>query len=137
MQLHQLRSKKNQLKKRIGRGGKRGSYSGRGIKGQKARAGGRPRPAWRDIIKKIPKKRGYRFKSRQSKSQVVNLKDLEKFFSEGEEITPEKLLKKNLIGKIESGQSTVKILGQGKLTKKLKVKGCQLSKSAKKALEIK
>ncbi|PIS13477.1 MAG: hypothetical protein COT67_01505 [Candidatus Tagabacteria bacterium CG09_land_8_20_14_0_10_41_14] len=63
MQLHQLKpSTKNKDKKRIGRGGKRGTYSGRGLKGQKSRAGRKLRPQLRDIIKRLPKKRGYRFK---------------------------------------------------------------------------
>lgn len=64
MQLHQIEVKKKE-KKRIGRGGKRGTYCGRGIKGQKSRAGAKIRPAIRDLIKKIPKIRGYRFKSKK------------------------------------------------------------------------
>lgn len=135
MQLHELRSDyKPKKKKRIGRGGKRGTYSGRGVKGQKSRAGGKPRPALRDIIKKIPKRRGYRFKSLTQKPQVVNLKDLQKAFSENEEVTVKTLLEKNLIVKIKNRSPQVKILGHGKLTKKLKVTGCEMSESAKKAL---
>ena len=64
MQTHQLKRNISNKKKRVvGRGGKRGKTSGRGTKGQKARAGHRIRPALRDIIKKIPKLRGYRFSS--------------------------------------------------------------------------
>ena len=83
MQLHKLKPNyKAKKRKRIGRGGKRGTYSGRGIKGQKSRAGGKLRPEMRDIIKKIPKKRGYRFKSiRENNSQIVNLKVWIKHFS--------------------------------------------------------
>jgi len=63
MQLHQIQSiHKSKTKKRVGRGGKRGTYCGRGIKGQKSRAGVKIRPAARDLIKKIPKMRGYKFK---------------------------------------------------------------------------
>lgn len=59
MQLHELQPKtKNKKKKRIGRGGKRGTYCGRGLKGQKSRAGRRIRPAVRDVILRIPKLRG-------------------------------------------------------------------------------
>ena len=59
MQLHELRPKtKNKPRKRIGRGGKRGTISGRGTKGQNARAGRKKRPELRDIIKRIPKLRG-------------------------------------------------------------------------------
>jgi large subunit ribosomal protein L15 len=127
MQLHQVRpTHKPKKKKRIGRGGKRGTYSGRGIKGQKARAGRKIRPAIRDFIKKIPKKRGYKFKA-QPKPQIVNLKDLEKHFKEGETVSPETLLKKGLIGKVK--KEGVKILGKGKLTKKLEIKNCKMSKS--------
>lgn len=65
MQLHQIQSShKRKTKKRIGRGGKRGTYCGRGMKGQKARAGAKMKPAIRDLIKKIPKLRGYKFKGK-------------------------------------------------------------------------
>jgi large subunit ribosomal protein L15 len=132
MQLHQLKPKfKPKKKKRIGRGGKRGTYSGRGIKGQKARAGAKIRPDLRDFIKRIPKKRGYRFKSIKLKPQIVNLKDLEKHFQEGEVVSPETLLKKGLIAKVKSRVPEVKILGEGKLTKKLEIKNCKISKKVK------
>ena len=53
MQLHTLKRKtKNKTKKIVGRGGKRGTYSGRGLKGQKARAGRKIRPEFRDLLKK-------------------------------------------------------------------------------------
>lgn len=56
MQLHTLQpAHKLRGKKRIGRGGKRGTYSGRGVKGQKARAGRKIRPAIRDLIQSLPK----------------------------------------------------------------------------------
>lgn len=61
MNLHQVvPSHRNPSKKRIGRGGKRGTFSGRGVKGQKARAGRKVRPATRDLIQQIPKLRGSR-----------------------------------------------------------------------------
>lgn len=70
MQLHQIQpSKKIKKKKRVGRGGKRGTYCGRGIKGQKARAGAKIRPQIRNLIKKIPKVRGYKSKRRKVKSK--------------------------------------------------------------------
>lgn len=128
MQLHQLKpTRKPKKKKRIGRGGKRGTYSGRGIKGQKARAGAKIRPEFRDFIKKIPKKRGYRFKPKP-KPQIVNLKNLEKHYKEGETVSPETLLKKRLIVKVKGRIPEVKILGQGKLNKKLEIKNCKMSK---------
>ncbi len=59
MQLHQIKPlHKPQKSKRVGRGGKRGTYSGKGIKGQKSRAGKNIRPAIRDFIGKIPKLKG-------------------------------------------------------------------------------
>ena len=138
MQLHELKPKhRPKKKKRIGRGGKRGTYSGRGVKGQKSRAGRGPRPALRDIIKKIPKKRGYRFKSIKKKPQIVNLKDLEKQFKSNEKVTPETLLEKGLIGKVKGKMPKVKILGQGKLTKKVAIEGCSMSKSVERAIKIK
>jgi len=56
MQIHEIKIKnKSKKKKRIGRGGKRGTYSGRGVKGQNARSGSSSRPELRDIVKKYPK----------------------------------------------------------------------------------
>jgi|SRR6185369_2313666 len=66
MQIHNLkRVHKNKRDRIVGRGGKRGKTAGRGGKGQTARAGNKRRPELRDIIKKLPKKRGYHFKSIQ------------------------------------------------------------------------
>lgn len=60
MQLHELKPiHKRKKPKRIGRGGKRGTYSGRGVKGQKARAGRKLKPIIREIIKRYPKIRGH------------------------------------------------------------------------------
>jgi ribosomal protein L15 len=64
MQIHNLkRSHKNKKDRIVGRGGKHAKTSGRGGKGQTARAGNKRRPELRDIIKKLPKNRGYAFKS--------------------------------------------------------------------------
>lgn len=66
MQIHNLkRIHKNKRDRIIGRGGRRGKQAGRGGKGQTARAGNKRRPELRDIIKRLPKNRGYRFKSIQ------------------------------------------------------------------------
>jgi len=65
MQLHELKpTHKLKKRKRIARGGKRGTYSGKGMKGQKSRAGRRLEPVVRGLIKRYPKLRGYRFKSK-------------------------------------------------------------------------
>ena len=99
MQIHTLQVERHirKKKKRVGRGGKRGTYSGRGIKGQKARAGRKLRPALRDIIKKIPKQRGYRFQGVKDNYFAVNVDTLDRFFSENETITPLALIKKSII----------------------------------------
>ena len=66
MQIHDLkRLHKNKKDRMVGRGGKHAKTSGRGGKGQTARAGNKRRPELRDIIKKLPKNRGYAFKSIQ------------------------------------------------------------------------
>lgn len=66
MQIHNLkREHKNKKDRIVGRGGKHAKTSGRGGKGQTARAGNKRRPELRDIIKKLPKLRGYRFNSRK------------------------------------------------------------------------
>ncbi|MDP2946636.1 MAG: uL15 family ribosomal protein [Nanoarchaeota archaeon] len=142
MQLHQVKPKHIQKnKKRVGRGGKRGTYSGKGMKGQLARAGRKLRPEIRDFVKKIPKKRGYDFKSFQIKPQIVNLKDLEEKYKDGEIVSPETLIEKGLIVKVKgrpdlpAGRQGVKILGDGKLTKKIKVENCKMSESVKKVLK--
>ncbi|MFA4890617.1 MAG: 50S ribosomal protein L15 [Candidatus Paceibacterota bacterium] len=136
MQLHQIKSKtKRKTRKLIGRGGKRGTYSGKGMKGQKSRAGHKMRPELRDIIKKIPKKRGYRFKSFKINPTVVNLNVLEKHFSDNEKVHPKSLLEKGLISKISGSLPGVKLLGSGTITKKLLVSECQISKSAKEKIE--
>jgi len=139
MQLHELRPKhKLKKKKRIGRGGKRGTYSGQGIKGQKSRAGRKMQPVIRELIKRYPKLRGYRIGSKakgQKPTAIINLEVLEKKFNSGEKINPEVLLEKGMFRKIKGRTPEIKILGKGKLTKSLTFEGCQLSKSAKEKIE--
>lgn len=136
VQLHQIKPKiKKKSKKIIGRGGKRGTYSGRGIKGQKARAGRKIRPSLRDIIKKLPKKRGYRFASFRKKPVVVNLGILDKKFNHEEKVTPQTLFEKGIIKKSKGLLPEIKLLGGGEITKVLLVDQCQISKSARKKIE--
>jgi large subunit ribosomal protein L15 len=138
MQLHQLKRKTpNKRVQRVGRGGKRGKTSGRGTKGQKARAGHKMRPAIREILKKLPKQRGYAFTSIEVPSFVVNLKDLEKNFKAGDTINAKVLAERGLIRirKNEQTMPVVKILGEGELTKKLVFSGCKVSATAKAAIE--
>lgn len=141
MQIHELKPKtKRATKKVVGRGGKRGKTSGRGTKGQKARAGHRIRPAIRDVIKKLPKRRGEgvsrnRYSTPFANTVVLNIGVLNETFSAGERVTPRTLLEKQLIIKKGSSTPSVKILGKGELDKKLDVRGCLVSESAKAAIE--
>jgi large subunit ribosomal protein L15 len=138
MQLHQLRpTHPKKQRKRIGRGGKRGTYSGRGIKGQKAHAGRRLEPIIRRWIKRYPKIRGYKFKFKiqNAKCKIVNLDILEKKFKTGERVNPEILLERKIIRRIKGRVPKVKILGKGEITKPLTVDSCQVSKSAKEKIE--
>jgi large subunit ribosomal protein L15 len=136
MQSHQIGSDpKSKIKKRVGRGGKRGTTSGRGTKGQKARSGRRIRPQYRDTLKKIPKKKGYRVYVVQSQVASVNLRDLERNFESGAEISPKTLFEKGLVRRISGRIPEVKILGEGNISKSFVIKECAFSKSAEEALK--
>jgi len=136
MQLHEIKTKQNKKKKRIGRGGKRGTYSGRGMKGQRSRAGARFEPIIRGFIKKYHKLRGYRSKTGyRARMATVNIQDLEKNFEKTEKVSPEILLKKKLIRKIKGRVPKVKILAKGDLTKALELENCHISKQAKEKIE--
>lgn len=136
MQIHQLRpTHKNKGKKRVGRGGKKGTYSGKGIKGQSSRAGRKMVPIIRELIKRYPKLKGYRRFVLENFSTVVNLDILEKISKAGDLINPENLINKGIINKIKGKTPSVKILGNGKLTKKLFIENCKVSKKAKEAIE--
>lgn len=136
MQIHNLKRKtKNKKARQIGRAGQRGKTSGRGTKGQNARAGHKKRPEIRDFIKRVPKMRG-RGKnvntSIQSKPLVLNLNKLS-VFNAGEIVSKETLLAKGLITKTQS-KASIKILGTGSLDKKLTFSGCEVSESAKESI---
>lgn len=124
----------NKKKKRIGRGGKRGTYCGRGIKGQKSRAGRKMEPVIREAIKRYPKLRGYKFKSFKEEA-VLNVNILDKVFNDEESVTPEILLSKGLVRKMRGKMPKVKILGKGLIGKKLIVKNCKLSAQAEKKIK--
>ena len=124
---------------RVGRGGKRGKTSGRGTKGQNARAGRKKRPEMRDIIKKFPKRRGYGKNRGRSvdgtrlDAVVISLDRLEKLFDSGAEVTSKTLAEKRAIS--TRVMPPVKIVGTGSLSKKLSVKGIAVSASARLAIE--
>lgn len=121
-------------KRRLGRGNAsgKGNYSGRGMKGQRARSGGRNKLALKGIrnyLLRIPKSRG--FKHQQQKYAIVNLLSLEKLAQGVTEITPKYLYQR---GVLANPFQKVKILGQGKLTKKLVIKAHAFSLGAKEAI---
>ena len=123
MLLHELKPNHPPKKRKtqVGRGGKRGTTSGHGTKGQKSRSGRRIRPAERDFIQRLPKLRGSG-NTRQSKQwQVVNIGDLEKLAKDG------------IISSENTGE--IKILGNGELKKALTIKNIPISKSAQKKIE--
>ena len=134
MQLHDLKRKPEKDKKRVGRGGARGTYCGRGVKGQKARAGTGGEPIIRGLIKRYPKLRGYRTPDGQGNA-VVNVENLEHAYKDGETVTPKDLAKKGLIRRRDGKVPTVKILGSGKISKGLTIKNCKVSKTAKEKIE--
>jgi len=138
MQIHDLKRKTKRItSKTVGRGGKRGKTSGRGTKGQKARAGRKLRPEIRDFIKKIPKLRG-RGKNINKAfglfNAAISLETIEKNFNNGDIVNPQNLFTKNLIKKISGKLSNVKILAKGNITKKVTVKNCFVSEKAKEAI---
>lgn len=136
MQLHHVKATHSRLRARqVGRGGKRGKTSGRGTKGQKARAGHKIRPEIRDVIMRLPKLRGYRFNSRFSASTPVNLAKIEAHFSNGEIVNLETLLEKGVIKRLAGVTPVVKILSNGEITKKITVKGCSVSAGARAKIE--
>ncbi len=138
MQQHELKPPKGAKKsrRRVGRGDSSGfgSFSGRGMKGQKSRTGGGVRPSFEGgqlpLSKKLPKIRGFTniFRKRYS---VVNVDSLAAFPSETE-VTPEAL---NQAGILRSLKNPVKILGRGELNVPLIVSAHKFSTSARHQIE--
>ena len=89
----------------------------------------------RDVIKKIPKKRGHRFQSFKEKPHVVNIGMLDKLFNKGETVTPQILAVKGLVRQKKGAHLRVKILGMGELHKKITISGCLVSDSAREKVE--
>ena len=133
MKIHELTTANNKNKKRVGRGisAGQGKTAGRGTKGQSARAGNKKRPEMRDIIKKLPKLRGYKFNSVQDKPQVINLSRLGENFAAKAEVNPEVLVAKKLIRRQGGKTPNVKILGNGEITIALVFKDCTVSTAAR------
>jgi len=126
--IHQSGAKR--LKKRVGRGNasQKGTTAGRGMKGQRARSGGKSKTAlrgFRQSLQKVPKVRG--FKSLTAKKETVTLGTLARIAAPGETITPYRLEEK---GVIEDASRGVKIVATGTIDKPVKLSGCHVSKSA-------
>lgn len=138
MELNELKYTKGSTRnnKRVGRGTSsgHGKTSGRGQKGQNARSGGGVRIGFEGgqnpLVFRVAK-RGFSNYNFETKYATINLSDLERF-SDGAEVTPELLKEMGLVKKQLDG---IKVLGNGKLTKKLTVKANKFSKSAKEAIE--
>lgn len=133
--LHTLQPQKgsSKAKKRVGRGlSSKGTYAGRGVKGQKARSGvsGLQKLGIRQVMLATPKKRG--FKSGRPDAQVVNVGDISKQFKTNAKISPQILLKKGLI---ESTKLPVKILAKGSISISITVTDCAVSAAAKAKIE--
>ncbi|MEA2007191.1 MAG: 50S ribosomal protein L15 [Patescibacteria group bacterium] len=134
MQIHELKKTTKKQRKRVGRGGKKGTYSGAGMKGQKSRAGYSKRATFEGgkstIVARTKKVRG--FKSLKVGFQVVNLDLIEKKFNNGDEVNPETLKK---VGAVKKVYQPIKILSVGKISKKLTFKDLTFSEVAKKKIE--
>ena len=144
MQLHEIKvSKKHGAKKsqRVGRGGRRGKTSGRGMKGQKARAGHRLRPEIRDFIKKIPKLRGHGQNRARTVNDsrrpaiAINLGALEAQFNKGDTVNIDTLLEKGIVSTKSGKKPKVKILAKGEVTKVLVIENLPISEAAKEAVK--
>ena len=133
MQIHNLkREHKNKKDRLVGRGGKHAKTSGRGGKGQTARAGNKRRPQLRDIIKKLPKNRGYQFQSFQIKPTLVSLDKISKAYPNGGEVNPTELLNLKVIKKNKGFIPKVKILnGNENFSISITVSKCTVSETVK------
>ena len=138
MHAHELRPPKGakHARKRVGRGNAsgHGTYSGRGLKGQKARAGRTPRLGFEGgqtrLIKRLPRRRGFTNLFRKEYS-AVNLRDLERFPA-GTEVTPELLRQSGILSTL---RRPVKVLAMGELTRALSVRAHKFSMAAKEKIE--
>ncbi len=132
-------------RKRVGRGlgSGKGRYSGRGLKGQKSRAGSHKMKVGFEggqtpLDMRLPKARGNTSKDAmplgpfRTYSQPVNVGELDARFAAGDEVTPETLKAKGLIRKVTVD---IKVLGVGELSKQLAVSAHGFSKSAKAKIE--
>ena len=132
----QQAEKARKNRKRVGRGDSsgNGSFSGRGMKGQKSRSGKPLRPGFEGgqlpLIKGLPMKRGFNniFKTQYS---IVNVSDLQ-IFPEGTDISNKTLFEHGLINTL---RHPVKVLGNGELSNKITIEATKFTKTALEKLE--
>jgi len=138
MELHDLHPAPGakRQRKRVGRGpgSGNGKTAGRGHKGQKSRSGYSRRYGFEGgqmpLVRRIPK-RGFTNIFRVE-FQVVNFRDLERVFSEGDTVSPESLIEKGLV---RGGNRPIKVLADGDLSKKLIVQAQKFSGAARAGIE--
>lgn len=133
--LHNLKPHDSQQKnrKRVGRGnGSSGTYSGRGMKGQNSRTGGGVRPGFEGgqtpLHKRMPKIKGFN-NINTINYKALSLSTLNEHFKDGETVTQQDLVAKNLFHKNDK----IKLLANGSLDKKLNI---EVDKASKKAIEL-
>lgn len=139
MKLHELKNVKGAVhrKKRVGcgEGGGHGKTSGRGGKGQTARSGGSIRPGFEGgqmpLYRKLPH-RGFNNYEFRTEIAIVNVGDFAKLAEGVTEVSAEVLASAGLI---RAGETRVKVLGEGEITRALKVTAAKFSESAKAKIE--
>ena len=138
MRLDQLRAPigARRSRKRVGRGNSsQGTYSGRGLKGQKARSGGGVRPSFEGgqnpMVKRLPTQRGFVNIFRQEYA-IVNLDMLAARFDQESEVTPLVLKEARLI---RSLNLPVKVLGRGEIDRAITITAHRFSEEARRKIE--
>ncbi len=138
MKVHQTAPNlKKPARKRKGQGNAtgNGTYGGRGMNGQNARAGGGVRQGFEGgqtpLIQRMPKRRGFKNPNRVE-TQAVDLGQIEAVYKDGESVNLGTLIEKGLVN---NPNKKVKILASGELSKKVTVEGVPASKTAVAAIE--
>ncbi len=136
MQIHDLKNQGKKKKKRVGRGGKRGTTAGRGTKGQKARSGGNVNPLFEggrsSLTQRMKKRRG--FKSPHPKKEVFSLTMIDVSFKDGETVSLATLVEKGLLRKRNVSHGA-RIVATGTCTKKVTISDeISMTEAAAKAL---
>ncbi len=138
LKLSELKPYKGSTKRRkvVGRGvgSGHGTFSGRGAKGQKARAGSSIPVGFEGgrmpLHRQLPKRRG--FTSLHDKDVVLNLSDLAEKFNAGQTVNPKELKNRGLV---KDSQARIKILGRGEFKKSLNFENVAVSAKAKELIE--